>query len=104
MSFDFSQIDTGGPKVTEQNLFSTNRAANLVQNVRDNLPANAPQTAVDARLAELICGEMRARKTYDGKCNAFWAYAAVIGRMREHSPDMHDMIVLEFAEQLTLVG
>lgn len=102
--FGVDQIDTGAPAVTAENLFNTNRTANLVQNVRDNLPPDASEDAVNSRLAEIICGEIRSRKTYDGVCNAFWAYAAVIGRMREHSPDCHDQVILEFAERLTEIG
>lgn len=103
-TFDFDQINTSTQTVTDQNLFSTNRTMNLVQNVRDSLPPDATEDQVNSVMAGIICGEMRSRKTHEGVTNAFWAYAAVIGRMREHSPGMHDQVVLELAERLTEIG
>lgn len=96
--FSFGEIDTGA-----RPSFQTDAARNLVDNTRDRMP-DATEDQINSVLAEIICGEMRARKTYSGVTNTFWKYAALISRMREHSPGCHDQVLLEFTDRITTVG
>lgn len=95
MSFDF---DSGAPV---ENVFGTDAARSLLDSVLDRLPVDAPEAQINDLLCQTICGELRARKTGEGVARTFWRYAEIISRMREHSPDCHDQVILEFAEMLT---
>lgn len=81
--------------------FNIDAARALLDHAKDIAGPGASEDEVNDILAQDICGQMRGKKTGEGIAATFWKYGALISRMRAASPDMHEMIVLEFAELLT---
>lgn len=95
-------IDLGTPQ-PDMAAFSIPAADALLDAIKDRAGPGASEDRINDIMAQEICGQMRSKKTAEGAAATFWKYGGLISRMRDVSPDMHGMIVLEFAELLTVL-
>lgn len=81
--------------------YQIDKVQQLLDAVRDELPADATQAQIDDLTVQYVIGDLRTPKTARTVRTHFIQYWSVIQPLAHREPEMFDAIILEMAEILS---